>query len=1351
MCRRHAIKAKPSGWEGLAKGFAPPDPAPLRRVVSNYMKRLGFYTAMRAARLAPASAPATKAAKSAKVLWDQGGYDASDFQAALIPVITPILETVAPAKSKAYNRLRMRVGLHADEITVNDPRLAQAASELALDLAQSTLDTAAGAVDKAVAKARQSILDGTVEGKPAAVIAKAVNRTFTGLATWGAERIARTEVIRAYHAADRLSAIDSGVVSGWEWLASDDACPKCLELNGRRIGVKESFGDHGGSGAYADVPHPPLHPHCGCTVLPIIDNSLIGADAEEAGIEAAPAIPDPVVPEPVAEPEPPSHAAITAQAEAALETAWERVNERNGYNNFVALYDLRAEPEFAQYPREVQDAVINKARADWKYSLDNHEGLHVKLTKEQYAAGIPEAGTDSLAGAMGMYLGKRDYIAPNDPMYAMLMKLKRQKEAASVGAPPEPVIPPPPVPSPAPVKPIARPKPVPPTQPTPEPDDDFVGFAFADEAPPEPVKPAPKVDPLAFLPEDFNPAKLSNEEWAKYTSMPPKEFAQWYNSRNAQPEPEPTPAPIPEPAPAPTAPVVAKPTPEPPTKPKLVDISNLEGPALIAQAEADLETAWERINTKNNYNNFVALYDLRAEPEFTRYPREIQDAAINKVRNDWKFSLDNHEGLHVKLTKEQYEAGIPEAGTDSLAGAMGMYMGRRDYIAPNDPMYETLMKLKQQKEAASQPVSAPVPAPAPAPVPALPPVEPRPIKPAPAPDPVEDDGDFFGGFALDDSDPPPKPEKNYPAPHAPGSPEAGMMFPPGVFVADMTPDDWTKFGALSKAKFNAYITSKLGVPYDASGDEDDEDVPAGGPTPLTTGFGGWTALGKPRKDKPIPQPDPKTFPQDPNALRSVQALGGSTGAELVTDEEGNLFVRKRGANADHLRAEDAADRLYRALGVPVPESVVIETPEGPVKLARYLEDAEPLSDVLWRGGEEAEKVKRELAKHYAADALLGNWDVIGMSQDNVLVKDGVPYRVDNGGSLQFRAQGERKTPEQFSEYPFDILTMRSAATNETAAEVYGSISHAEVVASMEAAASAKVDWRKLAGDEAGAILERRQEEMALLAADGRKLNSDGWKDGFGFAAIEGRLKTRQAGVAQPVAGKRFTQNADGEMVADDGQVFAGIRGKGSASERLNNLLQSEGLDEVYKRWIGSQTLNSWGNDASAMKELMRRAKRDEDAGEYWLKHDDAKMNRFYNQFTGGDADNELKTTRMLAHVWAANQELLASLDTPGNDPAKREMTLYRTEERAVMAKSGLKVGDTGKVKRGPAESFSIGEAVSVHGGEVTTQKVPHHRVILTYLWGHPSNPDHTILMGDHEREILADTRGIAVKYERGHK
>ena len=55
------------------------------------------------------------------------------------------------------------------------------------------------------------------------------------------------------------------------------------------------------------------------------------------------------------------------------------------------------------------------------------------------------------------------------------------------------------------------------------------------------------------------------------------------------------------------------------------------------------------------------------------------------------------------------------------------------------------------------------------------------------------------------------------------------------------------------------------------------------------------------------------------------------------------------------------------------------------------------------------------------DAFLANWDVAGLDDDNILWDpQGQPFRVDQGGTLEFRAQGQTK---EFGPVPLEVRTM----------------------------------------------------------------------------------------------------------------------------------------------------------------------------------------------------------------------------------------------------------------------------------------------------------------------------------------
>lgn len=187
------------------------------------------------------------------------------------------------------------------------------------------------------------------------------------------------------------------------------------------------------------------------------------------------------------------------------------------------------------------------------------------------------------------------------------------------------------------------------------------------------------------------------------------------------------------------------------------------------------------------------------------------------------------------------------------------------------------------------------------------------------------------------------------------------------------------------------------------------------------------------------------FPESLDGIQVVKGLGGSTGAKLVQDKNGNLYVMKKGANEGHLLEEAAADAAYKALGVNVPESRIYQTPSGAVKLAKYVE-GKALSDL---GGNDASKLTNEIRKGFAADALLGNWDVVGLAKDNVMLgANGKAYRIDNGGSLRYRAMGALKTT--FSKFPDEIFTLRNPGRNSQAASVFGKLTLKDIAGQIPA-------------------------------------------------------------------------------------------------------------------------------------------------------------------------------------------------------------------------------------------------------------------------------------------------------------
>jgi hypothetical protein len=142
------------------------------------------------------------------------------------------------------------------------------------------------------------------------------------------------------------------------------------------------------------------------------------------------------------------------------------------------------------------------------------------------------------------------------------------------------------------------------------------------------------------------------------------------------------------------------------------------------------------------------------------------------------------------------------------------------------------------------------------------------------------------------------------------------------------------------------------------------------------------------------------FPNDLSTLKVIKKLGGSTGAQLVEDSRGNQYVMKKGSNTsnEHVKSEYMTNQLYDLLGLRVPDFELYEENGEAILLSKFI----PMTRMP------SAKDYDEMAKGFAVDALLANWDIY--QNDNCLIDSaGRVIRVDNGGAMEYRAQGSKKT------------------------------------------------------------------------------------------------------------------------------------------------------------------------------------------------------------------------------------------------------------------------------------------------------------------------------------------------------
>jgi 8-oxo-dGTP pyrophosphatase MutT (NUDIX family) len=181
-----------------------------------------------------------------------------------------------------------------------------------------------------------------------------------------------------------------------------------------------------------------------------------------------------------------------------------------------------------------------------------------------------------------------------------------------------------------------------------------------------------------------------------------------------------------------------------------------------------------------------------------------------------------------------------------------------------------------------------------------------------------------------------------------------------------------------------------------------------------------------------------------------EKTGKNTGTNpggFYTDPAGEHWYVKVPKSTAIAKNEVLAAKLYEAAGVTVPELKHV-TLGGKMAIASQiipgLSKLKPGADVAG------------VMDGFAVDAWLANWDVVGLEHDNLLEDVlGQAVRVDVGGSLLFRAQGEPKG-KAFGHEVGELDTLTSGK-NPQSASVFGGITHDELMAGVAKVASVPVD------------------------------------------------------------------------------------------------------------------------------------------------------------------------------------------------------------------------------------------------------------------------------------------------------
>lgn len=163
--------------------------------------------------------------------------------------------------------------------------------------------------------------------------------------------------------------------------------------------------------------------------------------------------------------------------------------------------------------------------------------------------------------------------------------------------------------------------------------------------------------------------------------------------------------------------------------------------------------------------------------------------------------------------------------------------------------------------------------------------------------------------------------------------------------------------------------------------------------------------------------------------------GGSAPGGIYTDESGQKWLVKgnlQGKDDDRARNEVLTSKLQAAAGIPSAEYRLVDLGGeygGGLGVA-----------VKWEDGLKKLSDSADMAQarsQFAVHAWTGNWDVVGLSNDNLMRrKNGDVVNIDPGGALLYRAQGTKKKPGDFGPDASDWDSMRDHAKNAQAASMF---------------------------------------------------------------------------------------------------------------------------------------------------------------------------------------------------------------------------------------------------------------------------------------------------------------------------
>ncbi len=177
--------------------------------------------------------------------------------------------------------------------------------------------------------------------------------------------------------------------------------------------------------------------------------------------------------------------------------------------------------------------------------------------------------------------------------------------------------------------------------------------------------------------------------------------------------------------------------------------------------------------------------------------------------------------------------------------------------------------------------------------------------------------------------------------------------------------------------------------------------------------------------------------------------GSNSGYYVKNTNTGELFYVKYASKTGkggvtQSQAEVLSSKLYKLAGIDVPELSLVDGPNGQKAiLSKFIPDLQGVN-----------KANPLVHEGFGMDALLANWDVVGLGYDNTVTNGSKVFRIDVGGTLDFRAQGAKKP---FGSVVDELSSLIDPNINPQSAKVFASMTPSEMISSIKKVTSISDD------------------------------------------------------------------------------------------------------------------------------------------------------------------------------------------------------------------------------------------------------------------------------------------------------